>query len=351
MNKVGIVLVNYKDYAKRFLAECRDSLRSQEYKNFKVYIVDNASSQESRDTLKDMYPEAVVIARDDGNYSAANNAGAKQALSDGADFLVIANMDTAFDEKWLSELIAALESDESIGIAQSKILVYPLEGEKAKINSLGNKLHFLGFGFTSAYMEDDRPIEGLPEIKGYASGCSLAIKKEVFGAIGGYNEDYFMYHDDVEVGWKAKLLGYKTVLAPKSICFHKFEFSRSVKKIYFMERNRFLFIFSFYELTTILAIVPALIIMEAGQLVFALLRGWLPEKLRSYAYFFSISNWRRLLAERKKIQTSRKVFDKDLIDFLEGEIYSQDIDNPILKRLANPFFKTYLSFAAKVIKG
>jgi GT2 family glycosyltransferase len=200
-------------------------------------------------------------------------------------------------------------------------------------------------------MEDDRPIDGLPEIKGYASGCSLAVKKEVFEAIGGYNEDYFMYHDDLEVGWKAKLLGYRIVLAPKSICFHKFEFSRSVKKIYFMERNRFLFLFSFYEPKTILAVLPALVIMEAGQLVFALLRGWLPEKLRSYAYFLHPSNWRRLLDERRRIQSSRKVFDRDLFESLEGEIYSQDIDNPILKKVANPFFKAYWSFVKSLFKG
>ncbi len=346
-----MVLVNYRDYAKRFLAECRDSLRSQTYRDFKVYIVDNASSQESFDYLKDAYPEAFVIARGDGNYSAANNAGAKAAIADGAEVLVIANMDTAFDERWLSELVAALESGASIGIAQSKILVYPEKGQKAKINSLGNELNFLGFGFTSAYLEDDRAIEGLPEIRGYASGCSLAVKKEVFEAIGGYNEGYFMYHDDVEVGWKARLLGFRIVLAPKSVCYHKFEFSRSVKKIYYMERNRFLFILSFYELTTVLAIMPALLIMEAGQLAFALLRGWLPEKLRSYFYFLRPSSWRGLLAERKRLQSSRKISDRDLVDRLRGGIYFQEIGNPILDKVANPFFSAYWSFAKKLIKG
>jgi GT2 family glycosyltransferase len=349
--KVGVVLVNYKDYAKKFLAECRDSLRLQDYKDSKVYIVDNASSQESREYLKSVYPEAAIIARDDGNYSAANNAGAKAAIVDGAEILVIANMDTAFDEGWLSGLVASLESDKSVGIVQSKILLYPTAGQKAKINSLGNVLHFLGFGFSSAYLEDDREIAGRPEIKAYASGCSLAIRKEVFEMIGGYNEEYFMYHDDVELSWKARFLGFKIILAPKSRCYHKFEFSRSVKKVYFMERNRWIFIFSFYELATILAIVPALIIMEAGQIFFALWRGWLPEKLRAYAYFLKPANWRRLLLERKKIQSFRRLADKELIDRLEGEISFQEIDNIILKKIANPFFRAYWLFAKKLIKG
>ena len=65
-----------------------------------------------------------------------------------------------------------------------------------------------------------------------------------------------MYHDDLEMGWKAKLAGYKIVLAPKSVCYHKYEFSRSIKMVYYMERNRLITHFSFYELTSILAILP-----------------------------------------------------------------------------------------------
>lgn len=351
MKKVGIVMVNYKDYAKRFLAECRDSLLGQTYSNFQVYIVDNASSEDSRRAIAEIYPEAKILERGDGNYSAANNLGLKQALFDGAEIMVIANMDTAFKEDWLAELVSGLESDSKVGIAQSKILVYPANGEKAKINSLGNCLHFLGFGFTSSYLEGDREIQGYPEIKGYASGCSLAMKKEVLEKIGGYNEEYYMYHDDVEVGCKTKLAGYKIILTPKSICYHKFEFSRSVKKIYFMERNRFLFIFSFYELTTILVIIPALLIMELGQLVFALVRGWWPEKLKAYAYFLRSSSWRKLLAERKKIQSSRVVVDKYFVQDLVSEIFSQEIDNPILKKIANPFFKAYWKIAKKFIEA
>jgi GT2 family glycosyltransferase len=155
----------------------------------------------------------------------------------------------------------------------------------------------------------------------------------------------------VEVGCKTKLAGYKIILAPKSICYHKFEFSRSVKKIYFMERNRFLFTFSFYELTTILVIIPALLIMELGQLAFALLRGWWPEKLKAYAYFLRPNTWRKLLAERKRIQSSRVIMDKYFAQDLVSEIFSQEIDNPILKKIANPFFKAYWKIALKFIEA
>src|SRR3989344_304337 len=116
--KIGIILVNYKEYARRFLAECRDSLRAQNYQKelIRVYIVDNASSDESFNYLKKNYPEAKVIARPDGNYAAANNAGIKAAIEDGCEYFVIANMDTKFDPDWLVELAKAIESDPEIGI-------------------------------------------------------------------------------------------------------------------------------------------------------------------------------------------------------------------------------------------
>jgi GT2 family glycosyltransferase len=353
MKKVGIILVNYKDYANRFLADCRDSLRTQDYPaaDFKVYIVDNASSDESIKYLKENYPEAVIVSRTDGNYSAANNAGIKAAMADGAEVFVIANMDMTFEKNWLTELIVALESDGQIGIAQSKILLYSAGNETKKINTIGNSINFLGFGFTNGYQEADREIAGLPEIKGYASGSSFAVKKEVLEKIGGYDEEYYMYHDDLEIGWKTKLAGYKIVLAPKSVCYHKYEFSRSIKMVYYMERNRLIAIFSFYEFVSILAILPAMIIMEFGQLFFALVKGWLPEKLRAYEYFLHAENWDKIMAARKQVNNFRVKKDREIVDDFAGEILFQEIDNPILKYIANPFFKWYWDLAKKAIKG
>ncbi len=91
---VGIVLVNYQDYAERFLTACRDSLRAQDYpaSNLKIYLVDNASSLKSRAYLRACYPEAKILERGDGNYCAANNLGFFEAIKDGCEYLVALNM-------------------------------------------------------------------------------------------------------------------------------------------------------------------------------------------------------------------------------------------------------------------
>ncbi len=352
MKQTGIIIVNYKDYAEKYLAECRDSLRAQNYLKelTRIYIIDNASTNETRRFLAENYPEAVVIPRPDGNYAAANNSGIKKALEDGCELAIIANMDVKFDGNWLSELVSAVESNPAVGIAQSRILLYPEKtGATPVINTLGNICHFLGFGFTSGYGEPDRPIEGLPEIKGYASGCSFIIKREVLEKITGYNEEFYMYHDDMEISLRARLTGYKIILAPRSVVYHKYEFSRSVKMLYFMERNRYLVLLIFYRLPTLLILLPAIIAMDLGLLAYSIPGGWFKTKLSVYGYFIELKNWRAIFRERKKIKALRKLPDKKLLKYFQGRVLFQEIDNPVLKYIANPIFNLYWNVAKKII--
>ncbi|MFA6170867.1 MAG: glycosyltransferase family 2 protein [Patescibacteria group bacterium] len=352
MKKVGIIIVNYKNYAKRFLAECRDSLREQTYPGelIRVYIVDNASSGESRRFIASHFPEVIIIPREDGNYAAANNAGMKRAAEDGCELFVIANMDVKFDKEWLGELVSAVLLEPMAAIAQSKILLYSKKaGDLPKINTLGNISHFLGFGFTSAYYEADRPIEGNPEIKGYASGCSFIIKKMALDKIGGYNEEFFMYHDDMEIGLRAKLAGFKIILVPKSVVYHKYEFSRSVRQLYFMERNRYLVIFMFYKLPTIFLVLPALIAMDLGMLFYSIINGWSGTKISVYKYFFRPASWKKIFSARAKVRAIRKVPDAELLKNFQGRVLFQEIENPILKYIANPIFNLYWKIAKRLI--
>ena len=355
-NKVGIILVNYKDYARRFLGECRDSLRIQTYPQelFSVYIVDNESSQESVNDIKEIYPEANIIYRQDGNYAAANNAGIKKGIEDGCELFVVANMDTKMDKDWLGELVLAV-SGEDIGIAQSLVMLYPSGEEKEgeqKINTIGNIIHFLGFGFTDGYGKrlGEVGLESTRKELMYASGCSLVIKKEVLEKIDFYDDEYYMYHDDLEVGWKTRLAGYKIILAEKSVIYHKYEFSRSVRMIYYMERNRLITLFIFYKLETLVFLIPAILFMDLGMLFYSFVNGWWREKLKIYAYFLSAKNWEKIGVIRAKVQSLRVISDEEAIKNYFGRIEFQEIENPILKYLVNPVLDLYWHLIKKIIK-
>ncbi|NLZ74366.1 glycosyltransferase family 2 protein [Candidatus Falkowbacteria bacterium] len=352
--KVGIVLINFQNYAERFLLPCRDSLRCQDYPAdlINVYIIDNASTAGTLEYLRVNYPEAKILPRLDGNYAAANNLGFAEAKADGCDYLLTVNMDTRMEPTWLRELVAALENNPEAGIAQSKILLLPRtaeEKESPKINSLGNRIHFLGFGFTSAYGEADREISGYPEITGYASGCSFIIRPEVFTKIGGYNEEYYMYHDDLEISLKVKLAGYKIILAPRSVIYHQYEFSRSTKMIYYMERNRYLTIMTFYPAYLVFLIILPCIIMDLGMFFYSMIRGWFKEEMKVYRYFLRFKNYSLVEKEKAKIEAFKTVpFSKIAKNFV-GKIEFIEIANPILKYIVNPVFNLYWRLIRKIV--
>lgn len=352
--KVGIILVNYKDYAEKFLSACLDSWRAQSYpsNDRQIYIVDNASSEKSLSYLRTACPEAVILPREDGNYAAANNFGFKRAISDGCQYVVTVNMDTEMAADWLLELVRALDENPSAGIAQSKIMLYPRNEEEQKdprINSLGNVIHFLGFGFTDGYGEADREISGYPEIAGYASGCSFIIRSELFEKIGGYNEEFYMYHDDIELSLKVKLSGQKIILAPRSVIFHKYEFSRSVGMLYYMERNRYLTLLTFFPKSYLLLVGLPAFIMDCGMFLYSLVNGWFKTELKIYAYFSSWKNYVKIEQEKEKIKKISVIPFSAIARNFSGRIEFQEIANPILEYVVNPLFDLYWRLAKRII--
>jgi GT2 family glycosyltransferase len=336
--KVGIILVNYKDYAQRFLTDCRDSLRAQNYPDFKVYIVDNASTLESAKYLQENFAEAKIIANQNNDgFAKGNNDGMKAALADGCEYVFILNMDTVIEPVALSELVKTAEASEKIGAVQARLMLF---NEKNKINSLGNATHFLGFGYSLGYGEEWKgQITEVKEIA-YPSGAAVLFKKAALEQVGLFDEEYWMYNEDQELGWRLWLAGWRCVLAPDAVVYHKYEFSRSIAKYYWMDRNRLLAIFECYQPSTLILIMPALLVMELGLALFSLQSGWFNEKLKVWNYFLSYDNWEKIKKSRARNQGLRQVKDKELARLITGKIWYQEVGDWKL-RLVNPIFSAY----------
>jgi GT2 family glycosyltransferase len=349
--KVGIILINYKDYAKRFLSDCRDSLRSLDYSRdrFVVYIIDNATSEETREFLRNEYPEAVIITNaENSGWAGGNNLGIARAIADGCGDVVFLNMDVIVESDWLRELVAVSYSDSKIGIVQSKILLHPVK-DIPRVNSLGNNIHFLMFGFCHGYGEPDSDADLAVKDIPYASGSSMYVRGEVIKKIGMCDESFFMYHDDFDFCVRARLAGFRLVIAPKSRIWHKYEFNRSVRQVYFMERNRQICLLYFYKWPTLLLIFPAFFIYELGIFLFSIKNGYAAAKLVSWRFFFNHKNFKKILSRRRKIQKSRLLSDKELSLNFVGDISFQEIQNPLLKYIANPIFNFYWKIIKMII--
>lgn len=348
MPKVGVIIVSYN--SQPYLDGLFSSLASVTYDNFEIIFINNASPDDScqyvREKFLPRFSNLTIINSEKNNgFAGGNNIGLKYLAEKDFDFAYLLNQDTEVEPDFLEKAVAA--AGEGVGSVQSLIYLY---GPERKLNSLSNAIHFLGFGYclgygwseekAKRYIADWRARDGGLNIA-YASGAGVLYNMKALAKTGFFEEDYFMYHEDLDLGWRLRLAGYKNVLSPESVIYHKYEFSKSIKKYYWMERNRYITIFKNYSAWTLAIIVPALILMEAGLFVFALFSGWRGEKLRVYGYLLQPQNWRRIASGRRKIKELRKISDRRVAQNFTGKILFQDMDNWILRKIANPFFDFY----------
>jgi GT2 family glycosyltransferase len=158
-----------------------------------------------------------------------------------------------------------------------------------------------------------------------------------------------MYHDDIELSLKVRLAGYKIILAPQSVIFHKYEFTRSVRMLYYMERNRYLLVLDFYPLRLLIFLAPAFIIMSLGMLAFALVKGWATTWFKTVWFFFKPSTWINIKKARVRIKQISKISFLAFAKDMESQIDFSEINNPLLKYVGNPLLKIYWNCAKKLI--
>ena len=287
-------------------------------------------------------PKVTILANEKNlGFAGGNNVGVKYAIENNFDYVFFLNNDAYPAPDCFEKLIKVFETQKNIGIAQSMILLHK---NKEKINSSGNAIHFKKLHEHKSYSIKD--ID-------YASGSAMMVSCDLLKQIGGWDEDFFLYHEDMELCLRARVLaGKRIVLAPKSIVYHAYDFSRSIKKYFWMERNRFAVWLMYMKWRTLILLAPAMIFMEIGQIFFSILRGWPKEKFKVYAYWLNFRNWKRWLSKRRKIQTQRKIKDREIMRDFVGKILfqEQEVEHFLLKYVGNPFFNFYWKVVQKLIK-
>jgi GT2 family glycosyltransferase len=199
-------------------------------------MVDNLSQDESVPAIRNEFPQVKIIENNVNNYSKALNLGVQ--ASKGA-YAVFLNPDTIVDENWLVELMKVMSRDERIGAVQSKILF--LDGKT--INSAGGEkiedFYFRDIGFGQ---EDRGQYEKIKEPE-FVSGGSVLYRRTCLDDVGGIDEDFVMYYEDVDYSFRCHDRGWRIFYAPKSVVYHKFHGVTSLELCdYYCSRNRMLFL-------------------------------------------------------------------------------------------------------------
>lgn len=300
-----------------------------------MVAVDNGSTDGTPETIRKHWPEVRLIETGQNlGFAAGNNVAIREAIDGGADYVYLLNHDTEVHPDFLLESVNAMESDSRIGAVQSLLLLHP---ETELVNSTGNAVHFLGFGYCRDYRRPVKQVdtERIAETT-YASGAAVLYRSSALQEVGILDGKLFMYHEDLDLGWRLRLAGYRSVLAPKSVVWHKYEFSRSIKKWYFMERNRYIVLFKNLRLWSLLVLSPSLVATEVLMSLFAFRGGWWKKKLAALLYFFDPNSWAHILRERNRIQSIRTIGDREAMKNFTHEIRDQEGGNMFVMFVANP---------------
>jgi len=331
-NKAAIIIVNWN--GKKFLKNCLTSVYKQTYKKFNVYFVDNGSIDNSVEFVRKNFPKTKII-KLDKNYGFAkgNNEGIKEALKNrDTEYIVCLNNDTIVDKNWLRELIKIARKDKKIGGVASKAyfvdgktiqnagLAYP---PSSQINRRG-KIS-IGYGLT------DKQAPNLnKKIEIFApSGVAALYKRSVLekllrrdGEI--FDEDFFAYGEDVDLGFRIRFLDYYSVLAPKSKLIHLHSQTggkASSFKAYHSERNSILIIIKNFSLLELLIYSFAKIKLKLSYMT---KNNESVEKLKKKIGFFKIiclvikanlvalKYLPKMLFKRYKIQRNKKISNKEI---------------------------------------
>ncbi len=241
---ISVVNLNGKDY----LGECLSSIKEMEYPmdKIEIIVVDNGSTDESVEFIKENYPDIKIIKNSKNmGFAFANNQAAKNAAGQYVAFL---NNDTRVDRNWLIELLKPIYCNAITVASGSKVL--SMDGKT--IDFAGSMINFEGKGFQIDY--------GLPAAKDnhneylyfpFVNGGAMLINRQVFLDAGGFDEDFFAYYEDVDLGWRLWILGYKVIFSPKSIVYHHHhgtskEFGED-KLRFLKERNSLYSVFKNYD--------------------------------------------------------------------------------------------------------
>jgi GT2 family glycosyltransferase len=214
-----------------------DSLKSQTYQDFETILVDNGSTDGSAEFAEERYGEFIRVLRNKENlgFAGGNNIGIQAARGE---YIVLLNNDTWADPHWLEELVKAVQSDPSVGMWASRIYSYY---RRNQIEAVGELIYWDGLSRSRGQYEIERgQYEEMEEVL-FPPGCGGVYRKMVFEEIGFFDEDFFAYGDDSEIGIRARLAGWKCLYVPKAILYHKDSGSTghySPFKAFYVERNR-----------------------------------------------------------------------------------------------------------------
>jgi len=285
------------------LAACLAAVAAQSFRDYEVLLVDNASSDRVAQAAAGADPSIRLIENTENlGFAAAVNQGAKAATGR---WLALLNPDAYADPDWLARLVAASEANPDVHCFTSRQL---MAEDPTKLDGLGDVMALAGYPFRGGYTH---PNPGALEPGWVFSACggAMMIDRQLFLRLGGFDERLFCYCEDVDLGYRLRLIGEPTLLVPDAVVRHVGSAStggrRSDFAVFHGTRNRFWVFVKDTPPVLFWLTLPLHVLATLTLFARHATRGGLAAPMRGL--FAGIRNIDVALAARREVQPTRKV--------------------------------------------
>ncbi|MGE5251268.1 MAG: glycosyltransferase family 2 protein, partial [Bacteroidota bacterium] len=328
---VSVIIPNYN--GQEYIALCLKSLDDMDFpkEELEIIVVDNASADDSVALIRENFPHVRLICNGTNlGFAGAINQAA--AVARGR-YIALLNSDMRVDSNWLTALLDAIQGESGVACAGSMVLNW----DGTEVQFLGRREDLFAL-LASSYASPEEEQKLGARYSTFASGGALLNSTQLYRELGGFDDSYFMYHEDVDLGWRLWLRGYKVLLTPRSVVFHKggasSEKLATVMIQSVLARNILTTAYRNLDDQNVGAVLPLLLylLLEQG-------RAW-PPRVESAP--IAIQDFRssldRLAQERRRIQEARIVSDTEIFGA---------VGHPLMGVIANPPYPLVLAEITK----
>lgn len=320
---VTIVIPNWN--TQHWLPGCLAGLQAQTYRNFRVIMVDNGSTDNSVAWVQQHYPEVEIIAfAENRGFAVAVNAGIRQAATE---YIALLNVDTVPQPQWLAELVKTMaESPAEIGALASKMLSL---GNPGVIDDAGDTLSWYGSARKRGLGQPAEHYTEPIEVFSVCAGAAL-YRRTFLEETRGFDESFGSYLEDIDLGLRGRLLGYRYLYVPTAPILHQSHGAGLVRSryVYLMMRNRLALLVKSIPLALFLKHGYTLLF---GQFYFLLVYK---KPFHAVAGIFSfLAALPQILRQRRLIQHGKKISNEALDPMLSDQLGEPSLRNIIKARL------------------
>ncbi|MCB0084265.1 MAG: glycosyltransferase family 2 protein [Caldilineaceae bacterium] len=315
---LSVIIPNYN--GRRFLPALFSALQAQTFADFEVLLADDASTDDSVAFVEQFVQNAqeqnaaspltvrILVNRRNVGFVSSCNMAADVARGR---VLVLLNNDTEPESTWLAELARAICTNPQAGIISSKVLLFD---ERTRLHTAGDMMGLNGLPRNRGVWETDHgQYDHAPTIFS-GSGCGAAIRKDLWDSLGGFDEDFWMYLEDVDLAFRAQLLGWEACFAPTARLYHHLSASGGdTLSSFYVGRNTIWTIAKNMPRGLLLRNLPTIVTAQL-QIALEALRNIRGEAARArlWGQLAGLAGLPRQLRKRRLIQPRRVLDDAEL---------------------------------------